>query len=46
MKRVSYDTSIKHIIHHELLQDILTKEQIVPIQKVETFNLLFTSNLI
>ncbi len=28
MKRVSYDTSIKHITRHGLLQDILTKEQI------------------
>jgi len=28
MKRISYDTSIKHITRHGLLQDILTKEQI------------------
>lgn len=28
MKRVSYDTAIKHITRHGLLQDILTKEQL------------------
>ncbi|WP_299210592.1 hypothetical protein [uncultured Dokdonia sp.] len=28
MKRVSYDTSIKHITRHGLLQDILTREEI------------------
>lgn len=27
MKRVSYDTSIKHSTRHRLLQDILIKEQ-------------------
>lgn len=28
MKRISYDTSIKHITRHGLLQDILTREEI------------------
>ncbi|MFT5891135.1 MAG: putative transposase [Dokdonia sp.] len=36
MKRVSCDTSIKHITRHGLLQDILTKEQIalIPISNI------------
>ena len=45
MKKASYVTSIKHITRHVLLQDILTKERIILTPKVQTLNLLVTSNL-
>ena len=36
MKRISYDTYIKHIIRHGLLEDILTKKQIALIPSSNT----------